>query len=103
MLLRAADEGARVLERLVECVRDHRNPLLLEHTVEELVRQRVYGPALGHEDLVPTTFGARREGDTDAGGDAAKCRWPDSHPPPPSGHEHLLTALSIPPTIHSQR
>ncbi|MHC4831662.1 MAG: IS1380 family transposase [Planctomycetota bacterium] len=52
MLLRAADESSRILDRFAGCFRDHRNPLLLEHTVEELVRQRVYGLALGYEDLV---------------------------------------------------
>jgi Transposase DDE domain group 1 len=30
---------------------DFRNPNLIEHTVEELVAQRVYGLALGYEDL----------------------------------------------------
>ena len=30
---------------------DHRNPALVEHTVEELVGQRLYGLALGYEDL----------------------------------------------------
>ena len=52
MVLRAADDQARVVQRFARCFRDHRNPLQVEHTVEELVRQRVFGLALGYEDLV---------------------------------------------------
>jgi len=52
LLLRAADDRLRLIERVASCFTDHRNPLLIEHTVEELVRQRVYGLALGYEDLV---------------------------------------------------
>ncbi len=52
ILLRAADDSSRVLSRFGKCFRDHRNPLQVEHTVEELVRQRVFGLALGYEDLV---------------------------------------------------
>ena len=37
--------------RFAACFVDHRDPDLIEHTVEELVRQRVYGLALGYEDL----------------------------------------------------
>ena len=52
MLLRAADDHARILDRFASCFRDHRNPLQVEHSAVELVRQRVYGLALGYEDLV---------------------------------------------------
>jgi hypothetical protein len=40
-----------LLPRLAECFLDGRSPLLVEHTVEQLVSQRVYGLALGYEDL----------------------------------------------------
>jgi hypothetical protein len=33
-----------------KCFEDLRNPDLIEHTVAELVAQRVYGLALGYED-----------------------------------------------------
>lgn len=52
MLLRAADDRFDVLGRLARCFRDHRDPRRVEHTVEELLRQRVFGLALGYEDLV---------------------------------------------------
>ena len=37
--------------RLAECFRDHRDARLIEHTVEELLGQRIYGLCLGYEDL----------------------------------------------------
>ncbi len=52
LLLRAADDSARIVERFAECFADHRKRMSVEHTAEELVRQRVYGLALGYEDLV---------------------------------------------------
>jgi hypothetical protein len=40
-----------LLARLAECFTDRRNPVLLEHTLQQMLRQRVYGLALGYEDL----------------------------------------------------
>jgi hypothetical protein len=40
-----------VAERFASCFEDHRDPDRLEHTVEELLRQRLYALALGYEDL----------------------------------------------------
>jgi hypothetical protein len=37
--------------RLAVCFRDHRAAGQVEHTVRELVAQRVYALALGYEDL----------------------------------------------------
>ena len=51
LLLRETDRRLNLLSRLAECFLDGRNPLLVEHTVEQLVSQRVYGLALGYEDL----------------------------------------------------
>jgi len=52
MLLRAADDRIRLLDRFAGCFSDHRDPRRVEHTVAELARQRVFGLALGYEDLV---------------------------------------------------
>jgi Transposase DDE domain group 1 len=42
----------RVLaKRLAGSFVDHRDPESIEHAVESLVKQRVYGIALGYEDL----------------------------------------------------
>ena len=51
VLLREADARFGVTERLAACFTDHRDPELIDHSVLELVRQRVYGLALGYEDL----------------------------------------------------
>src|ERR1700688_3122927 len=51
LLLRETDRRLNLLPRLAECFLDGRSQLLVEHTVEQLVSQRVYGLALGYEDL----------------------------------------------------
>jgi len=51
LLLREVDSHLRLTERLAACFTDHRNPDLIEHTVDELLRQRAYCLALGYEDL----------------------------------------------------
>jgi hypothetical protein len=51
LLLREVDRRLSLTRRLAGCFTDHRRPDLIEHTVTELVAQRVYGLALGYEDL----------------------------------------------------
>ena len=51
LLLRETDQRLNLLARLAACLEDHRNPWLISHSVRELVSQRVYGLALGYEDL----------------------------------------------------
>ena len=51
LLLREADARLQLTEKLAACFTDHRDPDAIEHSVLELVRQRVYGIALGYEDL----------------------------------------------------
>ncbi|HVZ84525.1 MAG TPA: IS1380 family transposase [Terracidiphilus sp.] len=51
LLLREADRKLNLLERFSTCFRDHRRPDLIEHQVSEMVSQRVYGLALGYEDI----------------------------------------------------
>lgn len=50
-LLRQTDQRLNLLVRLAKCFLDSRNPDLVEHSVLEMVSQRVYGLALGYEDL----------------------------------------------------
>ena len=40
-----------VCRRAAQCFQDYRDPSLIEHTVEDLVTQRVMAVALGYEDL----------------------------------------------------
>lgn len=51
LLLAEVDRRLGLLEQFATCFKDHRNPALVEHSLEELVRQRVLGLALGYEDL----------------------------------------------------
>src|SRR5271157_5403753 len=51
LLLREVEKRVGILHQFAACFTDYRNPDLLEHPVEELVAQRVYGLALGYEDL----------------------------------------------------
>jgi hypothetical protein len=51
LLLRETDRRLNLLPRLAACFVDRRDPQLIRHSVRELVSQRVYGLALGYEDL----------------------------------------------------
>ena len=51
LALRELEERSGILRRLSGCFVDHRNPRRVEHDLETLVKQRVYGICLGYEDL----------------------------------------------------
>ena len=51
LLLREVEKRTGILRQFAACFTDYRNADLIEHTVDELVAQRVYGLALGYEDL----------------------------------------------------
>ena len=51
VLLREVEKRTGIIVQLAQCFHDRRDPDLIEHTVKELVGQRVYGLALGYEDL----------------------------------------------------
>ncbi|MCP5327230.1 MAG: IS1380 family transposase [Sinobacteraceae bacterium] len=51
LLLGKADAAIGLIDRLAGCFADHRRPELIEHAVRTLVGQRVFGLAVGHEDL----------------------------------------------------
>src|SRR3954468_22554774 len=51
LLLRETERLTRIVRQFAACFTDHRNPDLVEHTIEELIAQRVYALALGYEDL----------------------------------------------------
>ena len=52
MLLGATDRQIRLIERFAGCFTDHRAADLVVHEVAGLVGQRVFGMALGYEDLI---------------------------------------------------
>jgi len=51
LLLRAVEDCTNIIGQFADCFTDHRAPDRIEHTVKQLVAQRVYGLALGYEDL----------------------------------------------------
>ena len=51
VLLARLDRSYGYLKRFATCFEDHRDAELIEHQLSELLRQRVYGLALGYEDL----------------------------------------------------
>lgn len=51
LLLREVAEATRIVRRFAECFVDHRDPGAVEHSVLELVAQRIYAVALGYEDV----------------------------------------------------
>jgi hypothetical protein len=51
LLLRQADRKINLLARLAACFSDGRSPSLITHQLPEMLAQRIYGLALGYEDL----------------------------------------------------
>ena len=50
-MLRQAERKLDLLRRLACCFTDRRSPLLITHKLSEMLSQRIYGLALGYEDL----------------------------------------------------
>ena len=51
LLLRETDRKIGLLSRVSKCFSDYRHPAFIEHELGELLAQRIYGLALGYEDL----------------------------------------------------
>src|SRR4051794_3624995 len=51
LLLRQTDKRLNLLPRLAECFLDGRRQDQVEHSIPEMLAQRIYGLALGYEDL----------------------------------------------------
>jgi hypothetical protein len=51
LLLRQADRKIGLLRRVAACFTDYRQQERIEHRLEEMLAQRIYGLALGYEDL----------------------------------------------------
>lgn len=51
LLLGQVDRGIGLVRRFAQCFTDRRDPRYVEHRVETLVGQRIFGLALGYEDL----------------------------------------------------
>jgi Transposase DDE domain group 1 len=55
ILLKACDQKLRLTERLTACLVEKRQDAKIRHTLEELIRQRLYGIACGYEDANDAT------------------------------------------------
>ena len=53
LLLGELDRRTGIVDRFAGCFTDHRDPKLIEHPVEDLIRQRVLGLCLGSDHRVP--------------------------------------------------
>ena len=51
LLLRETERLTGIIRQFAAGFTDHRDPGLIEHPVEDLIAQRIYGLALGYEDL----------------------------------------------------
>jgi hypothetical protein len=51
LLLGQVDRGLGLIRRFGECFTDRRDPRYVEHRIETLVGQRIFGLVLGYEDL----------------------------------------------------
>jgi hypothetical protein len=51
LLLQEVERRCAIVEQFAHCFDDHRNPDRIEHSVQDLIAQRVFGLALGYEDL----------------------------------------------------
>jgi hypothetical protein len=51
LLLREVERRTGLLREFAACFHDYRSPLLVQHSVGTLIGQRVFGLALGYEDL----------------------------------------------------
>jgi hypothetical protein len=51
LLLGEVESQRHILSRLAGCFHDYRDPRLIEHSLQSLLTQRIFGMALGHEDL----------------------------------------------------
>lgn len=52
LLLGQLDQGLGLIRRFAGCFSDRRDPRFVEHRIETLVGQRIFGLALGYEDLI---------------------------------------------------
>jgi hypothetical protein len=51
MLLREVEDRFRFVEKFATCFTDHRDPECIEHSLVDLLKQRLFGLCLGYEDL----------------------------------------------------
>lgn len=51
VLIAQLDQHYRITQRFAQCFEDHRDPKRVQHSLEDLIAQRVYGLVQGYEDV----------------------------------------------------
>lgn len=51
LLLREIDRKIKLTKGLIKVIPDYRNPAMITHSLSSMLKQRIYGIALGYEDL----------------------------------------------------
>jgi hypothetical protein len=51
LLLREVDANLGLTQSLAQCFADHRQPVFVDHAVQEMLAQRIFGLGLGYEDV----------------------------------------------------
>ena len=51
LALREVEESCHILDRIAGCFSDHRDPSRVEHSLNRLLGQRIFGLCMGYEDL----------------------------------------------------
>jgi hypothetical protein len=82
LLLRQVDRWIGLTKRLAQVLPDRRDPDRITHRLETLLQQRIYGLALGYEDLndhnawrQDPLWQTAAERDEALGGSSTLCRW----------------------------
>lgn len=50
-LIAEIDRKLQITSQLAQCFQDYRKPYRIDHSIENLIRQRIYGLVMGYEDL----------------------------------------------------
>ena len=50
-LIAELDRKLQITSRLAQCFQDYRKPNRIDHSIESLIAQRIYGLIMGYEDL----------------------------------------------------
>jgi len=109
LLLGRTDRAIKLVDRFASCFTDRRRPELIEHTVATLAGQRIFGIALGYEDLIDYDslrhdpvlavlagkLAARRKDCAPVAGKSTLNRLELSKPQPSSSHKISYDAAAI--------
>ncbi|AUB35115.1 Spore coat polysaccharide biosynthesis protein SpsF, cytidylyltransferase family [Nostoc flagelliforme CCNUN1] len=50
-LIAEIDRKLQITSQFAQCFQDYRKPYRIDHSIENLIRQRIYGLVMGYEDL----------------------------------------------------